>query len=127
MSAENYSKFVEAVAGDPELAAKVQAIHAATAREVAERLAALSAEAGTPISADEFLATASSQAEELSDDQLEAVAGGVWKANAGNIFTSVFSFGVMCAIVATTSAIVRTADDCQISRDTGLNELPGTK
>lgn len=103
MSTENITKFSEAVAANPELQEKVQSLQAAAARETAEKIAALSVEAGTPFSADEFLASAQSVQGELSEEQLEAVAGGAWRPSAGNIAASIFTLGLLCGLVATVS------------------------
>lgn len=117
MSTENITKFSEALAADPALASKVQAIHVAAARRIRENLAALSVEAGTPFTAEEVLADATARTSELSDEQLETVAGGTWKANPGNIAASVFSLGLFCALMGAISAGGGNADMCQISHD----------
>ncbi len=72
MSAENLSKFRSAVAENPALAEKVHAIWKEPMPVAAEKLVALSAEVGLPVTVEELLA-----APELSDEQLDAVAGGV--------------------------------------------------
>lgn len=114
MSTENLSKFNEAVAASPELQAKLQSIHADAARSAAEKIAALSEAAGTPFTTEEFLASANSAENELSEEQLEAVAGGVWQPTAGNICASIFTAGLLCAGWAANSARGKgSADACQ--------------
>jgi predicted ribosomally synthesized peptide with nif11-like leader len=72
MSIENLHQFQSRVASDAALKGKVQAIHEAVAREFAEKIAALSAEVGTPFTAEEYLA-----ARELTDAELEGASGGI--------------------------------------------------
>lgn len=79
MSTENLAKFAAAVHADPVLQAKVQAIQTANAPDTAAQLAALAAEAGFPVAPEEFLATSTS--DELSADQLDQVAGGMFASN----------------------------------------------
>lgn len=113
MSTENITKFGEAVATSPELQAKVQSIHAAAAREVAEKIAALSAETDVPFTADDFFASTQSAQEELSEEQLDAVAGGAWEPNAGNICASIFTLGLFCAV----PAIISVASKAETGKD----------
>lgn len=74
MNKENLPKFMAAVANDPDLQKKVSSIPSGSREEQANRLAALSAEADLPVSADVFLAAWD---EELSAEDLERVSGGV--------------------------------------------------
>jgi predicted ribosomally synthesized peptide with nif11-like leader len=115
MSTENITKFNEALSNDPSLRAKVEAIRTEVSGDLAQKMAALSAEAGTPITADEFLEGVSSQSSEaLSDEALEEVSGGTWRPTAGNITMSIFTLGIGCAAVAATSAVKGGADYCQL-------------
>ncbi len=90
MSTENLSKFQAAVAQSPELQDKLRAIHGTVARQTSEKIAVLSAEAGTPIPAEEFLQNAA----ELSDEALESVAGG--RKVEENVAISIFTLGFGC-------------------------------
>ncbi len=113
MSTENITKFSEAVAASPELQAKVQSIQVAAARDTAEKMAALSTEAGAPLTAEDFITSAQAAREDLSDEQLEAVAGGTWRPSAGNITASIFTLGLLCALVVTVSEGIKNRDHCQ--------------
>ena len=115
MSTENITKFTEAVSASPDLQAKLQEVHLAAARQTAEQLAALSAETDAPFTAEEFLGNAQSQIAELSDEQLESVAGGAWNPNVVNITMSIASFGFGCIAFAIVSASSRNPDTCQPS------------
>jgi predicted ribosomally synthesized peptide with nif11-like leader len=68
-------QFHAAVAADPVLQQKLRAILAAHQRQTAEQLAALSIEAGTPVTAEEILKDLKAD-DDLSPDQLEAISGG---------------------------------------------------
>jgi predicted ribosomally synthesized peptide with nif11-like leader len=103
MSTENITKFSDAVTASPELQAKVQSIHVEATRAIAEKIAALSAEVGAPFTAEEFLTSAQTAGEELSEEQLDEVAGGTWRPSAGNIAVSIFTLGLVCGLVATVS------------------------
>lgn len=72
MSIENLNQFQSSLSHDAALRKKVDALAKDTERYYAEKLAALSAEAGLPFTADEFLGS-----RELSEAQLEDVAGGI--------------------------------------------------
>lgn len=74
MSTASLSDFLNRAMEDPVLIERIAAIHAENAQRLAEALSALSREAGTPFTAEEFLAV---QAQALSDAELEGVAGGV--------------------------------------------------
>ncbi len=117
MSTENLTKFAEAVSADPALQANLQAIHAEAAREVAEKLAALSAEAGAPFTAGDFLETGRRQIADLSEADLEKVAGGIWEPSKENIAMSILSFGLGCAMAAGISALDGNVDRCQFTRN----------
>ncbi len=98
MSTENITKFSEAVAASPDLQAKVQSIHATAARDTAARIAALSAETDAPFTVEEFLASANSAQAELTDEQLEVVAGGNREV-LGRVAASIFTAGLACLIM----------------------------
>lgn len=118
MSTENISKFAAATAASPELQAKVQVIQVDAAQATAEKIAALSVEAGTPFTAEEFLASATSQTHEISDEQLENVAGGIWRPDDGNVMFSLMTLGIGCGLVASASVMVtgqKDSKNCQPS------------
>lgn len=71
MSTENLIAFQARVASDTDLQQKLLAIQRDSARALAEKMAALSLDVGTPFTVEEFLAPP-----ELSDDQLDGVVGG---------------------------------------------------
>lgn len=73
MSRENIPAFFDAVKNSPELQQRVGEIQAEAARLSANRMAELSTEAGTPFTAEEFLARGEG---ELSEMEMDAVAGG---------------------------------------------------
>lgn len=73
MSTDNISAFLAKSETDTALAAQIRAIHEQAAATLAADLARLSQEAGTPFTAEEFLAN---QSQALSDAELEAVSGG---------------------------------------------------
>ena len=76
MSAETITTFLDKARTDEALAAKILAINTGTEAEVAEAFSRLAAEAGLPFTAEEFLA---SRSNDLSDADLEQVAGGTLK------------------------------------------------
>ena len=85
-----------------------------TARLTAEKIARLSESAGTPFTAEEYLKAVAESSEEMSVEQLDGVAGGVWAPSIPNIMESIRGIGVTCALVAGLSAIRRgDADKCQ--------------
>lgn len=75
MSNPNIQKFAEAVGRDPQLAQKLKDMESLEPAEWPPLLAALSVEAGTPASAEEFMTMWSST--ELSLEELDSIAGGV--------------------------------------------------
>ena len=75
----NIEKFSAAVANDPALQSKLQAIHEDAAKVTAAKLAELSRETDAPFTAEEFLSSAREQAGELTEEQLSSVAGGKGK------------------------------------------------
>lgn len=77
MSTENIEKFTAALATNPALSAKVQALRTEAAQAAAEGLAALSVEAGAPFTAEEYLAVFPPSNTELSEEALGSVSGGV--------------------------------------------------
>lgn len=76
MSKENIITFLEAAKNNPELQKQIGAIYAEAKKSTAEELAKLAADAGTPFTAEEFVAASRSAQGELSEAQLEGVAGG---------------------------------------------------
>jgi predicted ribosomally synthesized peptide with nif11-like leader len=74
MSTDHIPAFHEKVQNDPVLQQKVAALHERVQRELADKLAALSQEAGTPFTSEEFLSAARA---ELSDAELQGVSGGI--------------------------------------------------
>ncbi len=107
MSTENLNKFQALVANDPGLQSRVVSAHQAAARESAEKIAALAAETGAPFTPDEFLAQANSRLQELSDEQLDAVAGGRGVSTEFKVFMSIISVGIACAVIAIDSQASR--------------------
>lgn len=89
MSTENITTFLTKATTDSALAAKIEAVHTRVQRDLAETLAALSVEAGTPFTAEEYLHECNSA---LSDAELEQVAGGgifdTLKSAAKRVFTT---------------------------------------
>lgn len=77
MSTENIEKFTAALATNPALSAKVQSLRTEAAQAAAEGLAALSVEAGTPFTAEEYLTVFPPSNTELSEESLGSVSGGV--------------------------------------------------
>jgi len=71
----NIEAFNTKVQNSPELQQKVVTITQQIQHDLAERLAALSQEAGTPFTSEEFLSASTSR--ELSEAELEGVSGGV--------------------------------------------------
>ena len=70
----NIEAFNTKVQNSPELQQKVAVITEQIQQELAEKLAALSQEAGTPFTAEEFLSATKA---ELSDAELQGVSGGI--------------------------------------------------
>lgn len=70
--------FIAKVENSPELQQKLETIEENLTKQRAESLASLSQEAGTPISAAEFLAAATSASRELDEAALEGVSGGAF-------------------------------------------------
>jgi hypothetical protein len=85
------------------------------ARSTAEKLAKLSESAGMPFTAEEYLKSVAESSEEMSAEQLQSVAGGVWEPTFANIFTSLVSLGIGCMVAASGSLAERgDIDKCQI-------------
>ena len=82
MSEEQLKAFLEKVKGDTSLQEKLKAAADANA------VSAIAKEAGFSISADDLTTKAQS---ELSDEELEGVAGGFWRAN-----EICWNFGMSC-------------------------------
>jgi predicted ribosomally synthesized peptide with nif11-like leader len=117
MSKAKLQAFAEAVSKNEELQKRLQSIQVEAARSTAEQIANLSASAGTPFTAEEYLQSVAESSEEMSVEQLHTVAGGIWEPNAGNITVSIFSMGLFCALQAAASAIGKgDADKCQAPR-----------
>lgn len=103
----------EKVSGDAELQKNFQAILAealAAGKEATEaKLVAFAREAGYSVSLDEmqefFKELESQQEGELSDLELDLVAGG--KVSAGSVLASVFTLGVACAFASAVHAAGR--------------------
>jgi predicted ribosomally synthesized peptide with nif11-like leader len=76
MSKENLQAFAEAVSRSRELQKQLAAIQTESARSTAEKLAKLSESAGTPFTAEEYLKAVAESSEEISEEQLQSVAGG---------------------------------------------------
>jgi predicted ribosomally synthesized peptide with nif11-like leader len=103
MRAEDIAAFNEAVAASPALQAKIRDIQTKAARNTAEKISALAGTAGLPFSADELLAEESPSTGELSDESLEAVAGGMSTPNAVGL--SILTLGIGCAAAAIHSKV----------------------
>ena len=73
MSTENLTAFLSRVGSDPDLAAKVAALHAEADETLVLALVALSEEAGTPITAETLRREITSL---LADTDLSQVSGG---------------------------------------------------
>ena len=73
MSTANITAFLDKADTDEALKAKILAINVGTETEAAEALSRLATEVGLPFTAEEFRA---SQSKDLSDADLEQVAGG---------------------------------------------------
>jgi Nif11 domain len=115
MSQEKLQAFAEAVSKSEELQKRFNAIQVEAARTTAEKLAKLSESAGTPFTAKEYLKSVAESSEEMSAQQLHSVAGGVWEPSLDNIFVSIVSAGIGCAVAAAGSAIERgDVDKCQV-------------
>jgi predicted amidohydrolase len=96
MSIEKLQAFAEAVSKSEELQKRLASIQAEAAKSTAEKLASLSESAGTPFTAEEYLNSVAESADEMSAQQLQSVAGGVWEPSSGNILhvlSSIFSAG----------------------------------
>jgi predicted ribosomally synthesized peptide with nif11-like leader len=113
MSKEKLLAFAETVSKSEELQKQLAAIQVQTARATAEKVAKLSESTGTPFTAEEYLQSIADSAEEMSEEQLQTVAGGVWRPSFGNIWASVFSVGIRCAMSAISSAVNGNLDKCQ--------------
>lgn len=77
MSIENVAAFWRQVQDDPTLRARIAQLPAGTSEEAVAGLVGLGAELGCPFSAEEFGQTAMVEGAELSDRDLEKVAGGL--------------------------------------------------
>jgi predicted ribosomally synthesized peptide with nif11-like leader len=76
MNSPALAKFLERLSSDPALQARVQTLPEGV--DAAEALAQISTEIGEPVSAEEFRAAAAeSPSGELSEKELEGVAGGL--------------------------------------------------
>lgn len=117
MSNEKLEAFAQAVSKNEELQKRFVSIQAETARSTAEKMADLSKSAGTPFTVDEYLHAIVESSDEMSEQQLRGVAGGVWEPSADNIMASIFTAGTFCAVRALTSAVeLLNPDSCQWGR-----------
>jgi predicted ribosomally synthesized peptide with nif11-like leader len=115
MSQEKLQAFAEAISKNEELQKQFALIQMETLRSTAEKVAKLSESAGTPFTAEEYLRSVAESSQQLSAEQLHTVAGGVWEPSIGNIFISIISAGLGCAVAAAGSAIERgEVDKCQV-------------
>jgi hypothetical protein len=69
----NLAKFQEVLSANPALKSRVEALRGENLVEAARQIAAISAEAGTPVSAEEVLAAAGA----IPEEELAAGSGGV--------------------------------------------------
>ena len=76
MSTKNVTKRDEAVSGSAELQAKAESIHVTAARDATGENAAQASQTTDTVTADDFLPDTPINQRELSDEQLETVAGG---------------------------------------------------
>jgi hypothetical protein len=114
MSKEKLQAFLEAVSKSEELQKRFVSIQVEAAKSTAEKLAKLSESAGTPFTAEEYLQPVADSSDEMSAEQLDTVAGGVWEPSFANIACSILFVGVGCALRAAASALgPRGADACQ--------------
>jgi Nif11 domain len=103
MSKEKLQAFADALNKSEELRKQLTSIQVEVARSTAEKLAKLSEIAGTPFTAEEYLESIAEASEELSQAQLQTVAGGV---TLGEIIAySAASFGFGCLIVGLVSEL----------------------
>jgi Nif11 domain len=113
MSKEKIEAFVAAVSNSEELQKQFVSIQVEVAKLTAQKIAKLSESTGTPFTAEEYLQSVADSSDQMSAEQLQSVAGGVWEPTANNIVTSIF-IGILCAIVAAASAREqRDVDACQ--------------
>jgi predicted ribosomally synthesized peptide with nif11-like leader len=114
MSQEKLQAFAEAVTKSEELQKRFNSIQVEAVKSTAEKLAKLSESAGTPFTAEEYLKSVAESSEEMSAQQLQSVAGGVWEPSAGNILASIFTAGFFCAVKAVASWTAKgDTDKCQ--------------
>lgn len=103
MSKEKLQAFADAVSKSGELQRQWVAIQVEIAKSTAEKMAKLSEIAGTPFTAEEYLKSVAESSEELSQAQLQTVAGGV---TLGEIIAySAASFGFGCLVVGLVSEL----------------------
>ncbi|HXM05669.1 MAG TPA: hypothetical protein VN939_23850 [Chthoniobacterales bacterium] len=114
MTKEQLQAFAEGVSKSEELQKQYILIQVESARSNAEKLAKLSQRTDTAFTAEEYLQLAADSADEMSSEQLHAVAGGVWQPTFNNIAMSILGAGIMCGVRAIFSAIgTGDADKCQ--------------
>lgn len=89
MSKENLQAFAEAVSKSEELQKEVIAIQREATESIAGKVAKLSESAGTPFTAKEYLNSLTDVAAEISDEQLQEVAGGGFWATIKSALTPV--------------------------------------
>jgi hypothetical protein len=116
MSKEKLQAFAEAVSRSEELQKRFNSIQAEAAKSTAEKLAKLSESASTPFTAEEYLQSVAESSEQLSAEQLHAVAGGAWELTEGNIAFSIFTVGIGCLIMKAKSEIEKgDPGKCQVA------------
>jgi predicted ribosomally synthesized peptide with nif11-like leader len=105
MSKEKLQAFAEAVSKSEELQKQLAEIQVKIAKSTAEKVAKLSESAGTPFTAEEYLQSVAESSEQMSNEQLQTVAGG-WgnPASVGFAIGSIITLGIGCLLTAIASA-----------------------
>jgi predicted ribosomally synthesized peptide with nif11-like leader len=106
MSEEKLQAFAEAVSRSEELQKQYTSIQVEIARSTAEKLAKLSESAGTPFTAEEYLKSVADSSEEMSEEQLRGVAGGVWEPSVEKILNSIL-YGLACGLKPVVNELTR--------------------
>ena len=101
------------IQADPALIAQLQSCTdaASSAAVIVKAAAAKGIDVSTPVLAAHFEAAAAKQ-EAMSDAELEQVAGG---GKTGSIIVSIFTVGIVCAILSAQGAII--SSDCKSNLD----------
>src|ERR1700677_377857 len=125
MTKEQLQAFAEAVSKSEELQKEYISIQLELTRSNAEKVAKLSQSTDTPFTAQEYLeavADSSDSSDEMSPEQLHAVAGGVFAPTVGNVVGSILTLGIGCAVLAIHTALMKLpANACRFSSHTGPN------